>query len=386
MLLSLLLLVQATPEIVITGKRLEAAHAACISDGCTPIRDAQASIALAEARFRTGDYLEAKSLLAAAISRNKDKAGSDPKPVAALYEAYATVTLHEGNQDDYRKAVFSQVRTLHDNLPADDPARLAATTAVGDMWLNVKGPREAERAYEAAERNALNDGQGRAAMLAGMKRAWLFAARGQSKEAGAKLDELQERPIAAQPGYRTALRVMRLRLAARDAKGDALDDMIKTLGTGQDSAPLLVKAPRYEADAATSARDMEGAIQTFNSEYLGSAPHPCQTAGVDPIQWIDIGFWIRPDGRTADAEVLRQSPNNPWTDIVLEQVAGRRYSASAPTAGGGEGFYKVERLTRRSKYLTPACSAIKRRAAVGGFETLDLTEEGSAVAPPSRMN
>lgn len=120
---TLLLMVQAaTADIVIKGKRLVEAQAECAKGNCTPLRDATATIALAESQFRDGEYLKAKRLLAAAVARNKDKAGSDPRPVAALYEAYATVAIHEGDRDTYRSAVADQVRVLRDHLPADDNA------------------------------------------------------------------------------------------------------------------------------------------------------------------------------------------------------------------------------------------------------------------------
>lgn len=380
-LLLLLLAQAATNDIVITGKRLEEAHAICKAGGCTPMRDAQASIALAEARFRTGDYLAAKSVLAGAMSRNKNKAASDPKPVAAIYEAYATVALHEGNQGDYRKAVANQVRTLRDNLPPDDPNVLAATTALGDMWLKTGTAARAEMAYRSSEEAALAAGNDRAAMLAGMKRAWLLAATDKPKDARAKLDELDARTIAAQPGYATALRVLRLRLAAKDAEGPELDRLIRSLGQGQDEAPVLLKAPAYALDAAaerTAARD--------RARQFGDVdPDPIRSTDLDASQWADFGFWIRPNGETADAEVLRSSRGNPWTTLALEQIAKRRYSAGAVGPGDdAQGYYKVERLTRRSRYETPGKSLISRRVAVGGFETLDLTEEADAGAPPTR--
>ncbi len=378
MSLILMLLAQATGDIVITGKRLEEAHAQCVRGGCTPLRDAQASIALAEARFRTGAYLDAKALLAAAIGRNRGKASTDPKPVAAIYEAYATVALHEGNQFDYRRAVAGQVRTLRDNLPPTDPAVLAATTALGDMWLKTSDNVKADQAYRSSEEAALKIGNERGAMLAGMKRAWLAAAIKRPKDARAKLDELDQRPIAQQPGYRTALKVLRLRLAAQEAEGDELNQLIRSLGQNQEDAPVLVKAPPYELDSAARLEEIRQRARRFGDPN----PVPFKSTDKDAIQWADFGFWIRPDGRTAEAEVLRQSDRNPWTALVLRQIAERRYTArpSAPSEDA-QGYYKIERLTRRSKYVTPENSLISRRVAVGGFETLDLTEEQDASAP-----
>lgn len=121
MLLALLLAVQpAAPEVVVTGKRLESMHEECAKGGCSPLRDAQVSIAWAESHFREGRYVDAKRTLRDAASRNRVHAAAHPRPVAAIYEAYATVSWQEGDQHAYRRAVGDQVRTLRDNLPADD--------------------------------------------------------------------------------------------------------------------------------------------------------------------------------------------------------------------------------------------------------------------------
>ncbi|MDV3481927.1 hypothetical protein [Sphingobium yanoikuyae] len=95
---ALLLLVQAaSPDIVVTGQRLVEEQAKCVRGECTPLRDAQATIALAEQQFRDGEYVHAKGLRAGAISRNKGRGAEAPRAVAAIYEAMATVSLHEGD-------------------------------------------------------------------------------------------------------------------------------------------------------------------------------------------------------------------------------------------------------------------------------------------------
>ncbi|OWK32247.1 tetratricopeptide repeat protein [Sphingomonas mucosissima] len=373
-LMLFMLLLATGADIIVTGKRLEEAHDACVRGECTVLRDAQASIALAEARFRDGKYLQAKNLLGRAIRRNRAKAASDPKPVAALYEAFATVSLHEGNQDDYRSAVYSQVRTLRDHLPPDDPAVQTASTAIGDMWLKVNDPREAIRAYELTEREALRSGQHAVAMLAAMRRVTLMNAQNRTPEAIAVLDDLNKRPIAQTAGYRNALQIIRLRLSARNAGGEELAKLIRALPTRQGEAPLLMKSPRYESITPVTAQRAAALAQ---AEGAGGAHNGCRTMGVDAVRWADVGFWIRPDGRTADAEILRSSKGAVWTDVVLKQIAGRQYSASAADKDS-PGFYKIERLTQRSAYVTPECSTIARRVMTNGFETLDLTEEGSA--------
>lgn len=372
-MIGLLLFLQSQGDIVVTGQRLVEVQAQCAKGGCTALRDAQATIALAEVRFRDGKYQDAKSLLAAGVSRNDKNAASEPRAVAALYEAYATVSLHEGSKVDYRRATARQVEVLRDHLPADDPAVVSASTALGDMWIELQRYQEADAALSAAEKKADAAGQPGAAFLAGMKRAWIMAARGEDRRAKAKLDALEQRPIAREAGYGTALRVLRLRLAARGADEAEISRLVAQIGEGQDGRPLLIAAPRYGDDPVTKANRV-------SRSFTGVDAVPARSSDATGIRWADVGFWIRPDGRTADIEVLRGVSTGNWLQPALRQIAGRRYSTGSQAAAGGQGVYRVERFTRRTEYQTPINSLIARRSPTGGYDVLDLTD--APAAPP----
>jgi hypothetical protein len=309
---ALLLLVQAaSPDIVVTGQRLVEEQAKCVRGECTPLRDAQATIALAEQRFRNGEYVQAKGLLAAAISRNKNKGAEAPRAVAAIYEAMATVSLHEGDQDDYRRAVAGQVKTLRDNLPADDVAVQASATALGDMWIKLGKFRQADASFHAIEDQALAEGRAYPAMMAGMKRVWLAGALGKARDARAMLDALERRPIAREPGFRTALRVVRLRLAVRAGDDAEITRLAGMIGTDQGGPPVLIWQPSYPGSAAVEANN---SARTFD---LVDAV-PINSSDLASIQWVDVGFWIRPDGHTEEAEILRGSRAPAWAPAILK--------------------------------------------------------------------
>lgn len=377
-MIALLLLLQSpSSDIVVTGQRLIEVQAECAKGGCTPLRDAQASIALAEDRFRNGDYVEAKHLLSAAISRNKDNRATAPRPVAALYEAMATVSLHEGDQDDYRRAVARQVATLRDNLPPDDGSVVAATTALGDMWINLRNYKQAEVTYRGIEERALEGGRDMAAMMAGMKRVWLAAAMQKSDEAERMLSDLLQRPIAQQPNVATALRVVRLRIAAQGADEATINRLVGEIAQGQGNEPVLISAPPYASNNA--AADANGHARSFG----GVDPVGASATDVAAIQWVDVGFWIRSDGRTAEPEILRGSRNPAWAPSILKQIEGRRYSTHETGNKDVMGVYRIERITRRNQYMTPTGSIIRRRVADNGFEVLDLTGPAAKTPPPS---
>jgi tetratricopeptide (TPR) repeat protein len=371
MLVLLMFLQLPSPDIIVSGKRLAEEYATCHRGSCTPLRDAQVSIAFAELQFREGRYLDAKHTLSAAVARNRTHAKTAPKPVAALYEAYATVALHEGDQDTYKRAVGRQVRTLRDNLPARDPAVVTASLALGDMWIKLGNYRQADGAYRATERTALAAGEGKAAMLTTMKRAALASAMGRQAIAKRMVDELTALSEASDPVMAQVLRIVQFRVAARDADDETMKSLVQEFAPTQGATPPLLSESPYPTDGMAAAN---ADARRFGFPDAISV----RSSDSDGVEWIDAGFWIRPDGRVDEVEILRGSNSHPWAHQILAQINSRRYARFAGATDGPtplvSSLYRVERVTRRSKYVTPKGSLINRRVADQGFETLDLTD------------
>jgi hypothetical protein len=373
------------PDVVVTARRLEADHAVCAKGGCTPERDAQAAIAWAESQFRDGRYVAAKTILMKAPARNKRHAATHPRPVAAIYEAYATVAWQEGDQDVHRRAVFDRVRTLRQNLPADDLAVRAAASATGDMWMRLGDAFKAEAAYAAADREAEAAGMSDVALRLRLRRARLQHMLGNKKATTALLASAEALPGTDAPASRAAVRAMRLRLAAIDGDKAMLDRLTANLGDLDLARPVLIWAPPYARtalDAAQAGKRRSPAADLFDVRTNVLEPRPNglepRSGDIAAILWADIGFWIRPDGRTAEVELLRGSRDKAWAAPYLAQVAERRYSTT-PVAAGQPGFYRIERFTIRGGYDVPANSLIRRRSGAGRLEVLDITD------PPARI-
>jgi len=110
---------------------------------------------------------------------------------------------------------------------------------------------------------------------------------------------------------------------------------------------------------------------------------PINSSDLASIQWVDVGFWIRPDGHTEEAEILRGSRSPAWAPAILKQVAGRRYAARAKVGEeDASGSYRIERVTPKYQYVVPKGSVIRRRVPAAGFEILDLTASEAAMPPP----
>jgi hypothetical protein len=368
----------AAPDVVVTGERLKAIYDQCRARGCTPLRDAQASIAWAETLFRDGRYDDAKNVLRDAAGRAKRHAASDPKPVAAVYEAYATVAWQEGDQFIYRQATAARVRTLRENLPAVDPAVVAASLALGDMWLRLRSNPDAERAYVAAECEGISAELPGVAIRARLARARLRHAAGDRRAADALLATVTELPGGDDPASRAAVEVTRLRMAAADGRAASTDALVAALRQASVAQPVLLSQPPYPAVAAQALERRPAPKGPYSDYELWKVSEATSSgAFITPILWADIGFRIRPDGATAEAEVLQGSPRRGWTAAYLKQIAGRRYSAVGPA--DGEGVYRVERFTLRPDYGRPSGSLIRRRVGWADLEVLDLTDPSAKV-------
>jgi hypothetical protein len=194
-------------------------------------------------------------------------------------------------------------------------------------------------------------------------------------------------PGADAPGPRAALAAMRLRFAALDGDDGEIDRLVQASATSvATTQPVLVWAPDYPRTALDLARDARArglSGQIFDARTNDFSPLPNglgpRSSDLDPIRWADVGFWIRPDGRTADVEVLRGSRDKGWTAPYLAQVAGRRYTPVTGAAADDPGVYRLERFTVRANYAVPNGSLIRRRAGAGKLEILDLTDPSAKV-------
>ena len=140
----------ADPTIVVTGipmSKLKAAVDRCVTGGCPPKEDIDASIRYAEGLFRTGKYQDARRVLAGSLGRTKGAAKDEPIALSELHQATATVAMHEGEQAVVKAATFARARVLHDALPANAPEVLTADLGVGDLQARLGDNASAATSY-----------------------------------------------------------------------------------------------------------------------------------------------------------------------------------------------------------------------------------------------
>jgi hypothetical protein len=97
---------------------------------------------------------------------------------------------------------------------------------------------------------------------------------------------------------------------------------------------------------------------------LSQTPLPEPRQDIVGWRWVDVGYWILPDGRVDEVKVLRGSERRGWAEPLLSHIESRRY---APTRGT-IGHYKVERYTMTADKVNTADRLTRKRMLNPRFE------------------
>ena len=365
-------------DIVITGERLtdlQKALNACIERKCPPDQDVTATLKVAEHQFVDGKYEDARSTLLKSIGRNKRFAHDYPEPVADLFRANYRIAAHLGDGEAFRVGTFDMVSALKAGLPEKDPRVLGGEIEVGDMYARFNRIDEAVGKYSSVERQAVKLGlyniQGMARLrIVGLYSQLAIALPFEYKgEAHKAADWLINNPDPHMKPFGQAARVLMARLDAKTGDSSAVDKLIADYRTTDIGiAPVLLYAPPLKSaeDSDRGANSGETLTKLSRTNYDG--------------EWVDIGFWVTPDGRVSDAGVLRSGKpvEEPyWVKPILTGISARRY-APLKMDPSQPGVMRVERYTLTARLTTNTGSRLLVREPRPQIEMLDLS-----VDPPA---
>lgn len=377
----------ASREIVVTGRSLKDtadALADCLARKCPPDEDVAATLAHAENLFMGGDYDVARTTLLRSISRNRKHGQAHPVPVSDLFRANSRVAQHMGEAKDFQLSVLDMRDTLKKGVGEDDPRTLVAQIEVGDSRAKLGHPEEAKRIYGDVEKRAIALGQPRVAMFARLRGAILKNTQAEElnqpqekKEARAALEDIIKNPLPGGTEFSLAARVVLARTDRKAGRQDTTADIVREFAAagGVTRPVLLFSEPIKRIDMTSNAGDGQPAGNTTSR----------LTSLETSDQWADIGFWVNPDGRVSDVEVLRGKGTRQWLKPVFEHLNGRIYAPLKKEGNDGvPGFYMVERYTLTARFVNDTTgSRIRRREAEPRIERLDITPEN--YAPPAEV-
>lgn len=369
-----------TRDVVVTGVRLkdtEAALRACIARKCPPKEDIDATIAHAENEFVAGDYHGARQTLQSSIGRNRRYGKQYPIDVSDLMRANSRVAVHLGEGDDYLFSANEVVRILKAGLPPDDYRVLGARTELADAYAKSRRIDLALDTYKDVAARARKLGLTGVEGYARLREAALLWALneadvpGYADEMRHAIDSLIAETDPKLAPFAFGARLIKVRIAAKHGDSAAID---RLMADYRRTAPastrtILLYSPPIEQNPASAARQAASG-ETLNQMAMDDFDN----------QWVDISFWVAPDGHVTDAGVLRQSGklNDYWVKPILRSINGRRYAPLAMDPNQ-PGALRVERYTFTSRWANNVTGThMRTREPMPQVEMVDLTVEQPA--------
>lgn len=374
---------QEEQTIIVTGRSLsetERALRECLARNCPPHEDIDASLAHAENLFVAGKYDDARGVTLAAIGRNHRYRKTHPIDVSDLYRANSRIAAHLGEGRDYQFSTIEMHRTLSDALPKTDPRVIDADFEWADMYAAFGRLDRSRQVYKEAERQAEAGGRPDLAGIARVRQAWLDVASGDTWLARQELQKLAADRSPAAGLQRIAALVLLARLDRSEGKLDSSNALADEMRAMHAKQPLLLFAPQVDLSPRVPEGDAAAGTPRSGAEGLATiAPFvasPLTLLATDNFndRWIDVGFWITPEGRVRDAEILRSRGPLNWTKPLLASIGGRIYT---PTEDVG-GSYHVERYSYTSRYMDVTTTRIRQRSPNARIEYVDLTPDAPA--------
>lgn len=373
-------------DIVVTGKPLKDTEAdlrACIERKCPPDQDVAATLAHAENQMVSGDYKGGRKTLLDSLGRNRRHGQEYPVPVSDLLRANSRIAEHLGEAGSYRNSVIDMRDTLKKGLGDDDFRTLVAQVDVGDSRAKLGYPDEAERVYIKVEEQALALGNTRVATYARLRQALLLAVRHEDDPSPAlyrrlieKLDTIIQRPLPGAEEFALTAEVLKAKVERKTGSTATTEAIIRRFAErGGADRPVLVYAEPLERIDLTK-------VGTDSAPLMSNLVRTARTSVVG--QWVDIGFWIGPEGHVSDVEVLRSSGSTRWVPPVLKNISARIYAPLKRDANARPGFYMIERYTQTANFVDETTGTrIRTREATPRVVRIDITPEIAAAAPPA---
>jgi hypothetical protein len=366
------------PTIVVTGQRLQDyrdALARCLARHCPPNEDADATLALAEALFLNGEYHEGRDAVAASLRRNRNQARGYPEPVSDLYRAHTRLSRHLGQDTDARRSAYGILSALQEGIPQEDYRHFTARLELSEYLMLGGNYNGARRELNELIRVARAAGREDVATLAELRMLWFQNIAQPESDARAQLLRMTRETAPAQRMRSTGAKLLLARIYRREGRAADADALLAEIGRSSAASAAhrrLISAPTY----VLQIQDPND-IANNNGENFPTANVLSRMSDNFEDKWIDVGFWITPDGHVSDLEIVRDSNENGWADPLLESIRGRVYStASEPT-------YRLERYTYTAPYERVTGTNIPRRSRRARVEYLDLTQNEPPPVPPA---
>lgn len=363
--------------IVITGIRIQDYRdrlAQCLARGCPPDEDIAATAALAEALFLNGDYDDSYGVLNASLQRNRREAGNYPEPVSSLYRAHARISRHIGRDANALRSTYGILNALREGIPEEDHRHFTARLEISEAHMARSRYNEARRELETLIRRARAAGREDVAILAELRLAWFGYIADPRGPALAELIAMSRETDPAQRMRIFGAKILLARIYRLEGNIERADALLAEVGRGNMTRRRLISSPDYQL--AQQEIQLDGEVTLAEAVRSGNTLN--RVAQSYEGKWIDVGFWVLPDGSVSGLEVLRQGASTEWAAPLLESIRGRLYSTA------DEQTYRLERYTLSAGYEDVTGSRIQRRSPRARVEYFNLTDSDAPPPTPAQ--
>jgi len=345
-------------EVTVTGRRIQDFRdrlRACIARGCPPNEDVDATLALAEVEFEAGEYEDARRTILQSLGRNRQHARSYPEPVADLYRSRARVSRHLGRGEESLRSTLDVRRTLQQGIETEDYRHFTARLEVAEAYTRASRLEEARNELNDLARAAGAANRPDIATLAELRGTWLSYLLAPYGEARGRLAEMARdtsnrvRAVGAQ--------ILLARVYRDQGDPRRADQLVAELARRDTGRRALVYSPPYVLQARETIE--EGGTVNVNTRIPDTFDRT----------WIDVGFWVMPDGRVDGLEIIRQRGNTDWAEPLLRSIRGRRYTE----AGDNTPTFRLERYTYTADLQRVSGTRIMQRGQRARVEYYDLS-------------
>jgi len=360
--------------IVVTGNRLSETEKAlrdCLARHCPPDEDIRATLAHAENLFVAGRYRDARGVTKASIGRNHRYRKDYPLPVSDLYRANGRIAAHLGEGADYELSTGIMRGVLDDAFGKSDAKVLMADVEWADMYASMGRLLRARELYGSVASRAAAAGRPDLAGIARVRSAYTYELGGDSAVAERELRKIAADTTPAGNVGRLSALILLARLDRKHGNPASSDALVEVMRSLHGKKPVLVYSPSLDLGHGLAEGDDAGG-QSFTATRLMAGNNFSD-------RWVDIGFWVTPQGKVTDAEILRSQGALDWTKPLLRQIAGRIYT---PVDDPG-GTYRIERYTYTARWMRDTTgSHLRQRSPNVQIEYLDLTSDTPPPAAP----
>ena len=367
---------QPGEPIIVTGIRIQDYRTrleACLARNCPPNEDADATLALAEALFLNGDYEEGRLAVHESLRRNRDEARGYPEPVSDLYRAHSRLSRHLGFDADALRSTHGILDALQDGIPQEDYRHFTARFEIAEMQMMMGRLNGAERELSRLAGAARAAGREDVATMAELRTLWYQWIAFPEGPARSRLIEMSRWTDPGRRMQTIGAKILLARIYRSQNDHERADALLAEVGRGNSTQRRLIHSPTYQLLQQDFGAVLDQDVQT--AVAFGNTLNRIPDNYVD--KWIDVGFWVLPDGHVSGLELLRRGGNAGWSDPLMESIRGRLYSTAE------EATYRLERYTYTAGYEAATGTRIRQQGPRARVEFFDLTGIERPPPPPT---